>query len=153
MLAALSMGETMEKNTMTVRRIVQLSFVLLAGLLSFAVTLFGIASARAIDWHFNPLLSILYSALPILCLPACLLSLMFRKLIALEAILAIAYLADYSALNWRTCSSLGHCGSIASTVLMTLGTRSALAYFAVAILAIAVIRLERSRPPAARAKK
>jgi len=143
----------MEKNRMTVRRKVQLCLVFLACLLSCAVTFFGIYLAMAVDVHFNPLLSILYCALPILSLPVFLLTFVFRKLAALQPILAFAYLAVYSALNWRTCSSLGYCGSVASTVLMTLRSHSALAYFAVALLSIAPARLDRTAPPPAQAKK
>lgn len=124
---------------MTVRRILQLSLVFLAGLLSCAVMFFGIYSAMAVDVHFNPLLSILYCALPILSLPVFLLTFVFRKLAALQAILAFAYLAVYSALNWRTCSSLGDCGSVADTFLLTCRTHSVLAFFAAAIFSIAAL--------------
>jgi hypothetical protein len=147
-------GERMtEENTMTLRRIVQLCFVLLAGVVSFAVTLFGIASAMAVDMHFNPLLSILYWFLPIISLPVFLLGFVLRKLVAFQAILAIAYLAVYSALNWRTCTSLGYCGSIASTVLMTLRTHSVLAFFAVAVFSFAAMGLDASRPIGARVRE
>jgi hypothetical protein len=138
---------------MTLRRIAQLCFVLLAGVVSFAVTMAGVASAMAIDMHFNPLLSILYWFLPIMSLPVFLLGFVLRKLVTLQAILALAYLAVYSALNWRTCSSLGSCGSIASAVLMTLRTRAVLAFFAVAILSLAVMALDRGGSSTASTEK
>ncbi len=144
----------MERKTrLTMHRIFQVCIVLLAGLLSFAVTLFGMYSAVAIDVHFNAMLSILYCVLAILSLPVFLLALAFRKLIALQAILAIAYLAVYSALNWRTCAALGYCSSIASTVLATLKTRSALAFFAAAFLSIAATLVSRKQPALQRAEK
>lgn len=138
---------------MAVRRIVRMCVVLLAGMLGCAVTLSGIFSALAVDVHFNPVLSILYCALPILSLPLFLLAFVFRKLIALQAIFAVAYLGVYSALNWRTCASLDYCGSVASTVLMTLRAPSALSFFAVAILGFAATFLDRKQAAVVRAEK
>jgi len=137
---------------MKLRRIVQLSLALFAGLLSFAVTLYGVHAARAIDFHFNPAWSILYCLLPIFSLPVFLLGLVYRKLVGCQAVFAVIYLAVYSELNWRTCASLGYCGSLASTVLMTLRTHAVLAFFAAAILSVALARLNR-RQRAAEAGK
>jgi hypothetical protein len=130
---------------MTMQRIGSLVLTLLAGLLSLAVMLFGIGAALSIDFHFNPILSVLYCALPILSFPVFFFALRHRKLAALEAVLAIAYLAVYSALNRRACGSLGYCGSVASTVLLTLRTRSVLAYFLAAIFAPAGLALREGK--------
>jgi hypothetical protein len=53
--------------------------------------------------------------------------------------LAMAYLVVYSMLNWRTCAAFGYCGSVASTVLETLMTRSASCYFEVALFSFAAV--------------
>lgn len=110
-----------------------------AGLFSCVVTAYGLRSALGIDIHFDPVLSTLYLALPILSLPVFFLARPFRKLALLQPILAIAYLAAYSALNWRTCASFGFCSSVSATVLLTLRTHSVLAFFAAAILSIATV--------------
>jgi hypothetical protein len=138
---------------MTVRRMVQVCLVLAAGFLSCVVSLFGVASAMGVDVHFNPVLSMLYCVLPILSLPLFLLAFIIRKLVALQAILAIGYVAVYAALNWRTCASFGYCGSVASTVLQALRTHSVIAFFAAAILSIAAMYLARTEPSVARAGK
>ena len=57
-----------------------------------------------------------------------------RRAALLLALLAYAFWAVYSVLNWRTCAELGYCGSVVSTVLLTLKTRMVLAFFAVAAI-------------------
>ncbi len=115
------------------------ALTVLAGFLSLVVTAYGMRAAIGIDIHFNPVLSTLYFVLPILSFPLFLLARAFRRLFLLQPILALAYLAVYSALNWRTCASFGYCGSVAATVLLTFRTHSVLAFFVVAILSIAVL--------------
>jgi hypothetical protein len=131
---------------MAVRRIGWLGLLGFAGWLSYAVTAHGVGSAAGIDLRFNPTLSFLYCALAILSFPVFLFALAFRKLAALQPIFAIAYLAVYSALNWRTCASLGDCGSVPETVLLTLRTHSALAFFAVAICSLAALVMDNKLP-------
>jgi hypothetical protein len=127
---------------MTTRTIGSLVLTLLTGLLSFSVMAHGVSSAVVIDTRFNPVLSVLYCVLPILSFPLFLLGQIFRKLIALQAILALAWLPVYSALNWRACASHGYCTSAAATVWMTFKTTPALAFFAVVLLSSAALALK-----------
>ncbi len=132
---------------MAMRRTARSCLLLFAGLTSFAMMVFGARAAAGIDVHFNPVLSILYVILPVLSCPLLLLALVFRRLFVLQPILAVAFLAVYSALNWRTCASFGDCGSVAATVLLTCRTHSVLAFFAVALFSMAVLMLNKRTPP------
>ncbi len=114
------------------------------GLLSFAVMAHGVFSAVVIDSRFNPVLSVLYCVLPILSFPLFLLGLLFRKLIPLQGILALAWLPVYSALNWRACASHGYCTSVAATVWMTLRTQAVMEFLGVVLCSTASLILERS---------
>ena len=122
-------------------------FFLIAGTIVLALFLImcGLLSIYGMDFHEDPLLSVAYCALPLLAIPALICALRWRKLIVIPALFAVIYLAVYSALNWRTCASAGYCGSMASTVLMTLKTHAALAYLGVAILSIVAISMQRKR--------
>jgi len=115
----------------------------LAGVLSAAVTLYGMYSAYSVDFRMNAVLTSLYCLLPILSFPVFLLVRQPRRSSVLLAILAIAYLAVYSMLNWRTCSELGYCGSVISTVLETLSTFPVLACFGAAIFSFAALLVDR----------
>jgi len=48
--------------------------------------------------------------------------------------MALTFLGAYAALNWRTCSELGYCESVITTVMQTLSTNMVLAFFGVVIL-------------------
>jgi hypothetical protein len=122
---------------MTDRNLIRIGLTWIAGLLSFAVLGHGLYWAWSIDIRFNPALSILFCALPILSFPVFLIGLLFRRIAVLQPILAFAFFAVYSALNWRTCSALGYCGSIGSVVWMTLTTRTVLTFFGAAICTVA----------------
>jgi len=131
---------------MTIRRFGSLFLTVLAALLSFAVMGYGLVSAVFIDTRFNPVLSIFHCVLPILSFPVFFLARLFPKIVTLQLILAIAYLAVYSALNWRTCASLGYCTTVAATVLLTFKTFSVLAYFGSFLLgALALVFKKGSR--------
>jgi hypothetical protein len=104
----------------------------LAGILSAGVTLYGVYSANVIDFRQDTILTGLYCLLPFLSFPAFLLVRPAQRSAAMLAVLAVGYVGVFSALNWRTCAELGYCGSVASTVLETLKTRTVLAYFCVA---------------------
>lgn len=118
-------------------RVSRAVLVLLAALFCCAVTLFGVRAAGVIDFRFNTALSILYCALPLLSLPVLLLAQAFRRVLPLLAALPIAHLAVYAALNWRTCSAAGYCGTVAAIVLITLRTAVMKQFFAAAICAVA----------------
>lgn len=94
----------------------------LAAAASFGVLGWGVYSAWSIDFRMNPVLSVLYCALPILSF--FLVARIRRGRIPAWWLSAAAslYLAVNSMLNWRTCSAHGYCGSVASTVFLTLRT-------------------------------
>lgn len=133
--------------------LIRYALIVGALLLGLFLIAYGFSAIYGIDFHENPLLSIAYCALPFLALPALFLALRWRGLVVVPALLALIYLAVYSALNWRTCGSVGDCGSIASTVLITLRTHSALAFFGITILSIAATSVARERSAAAPAGK
>jgi hypothetical protein len=101
------------------------------------------AAVRGMDLHENTILSFAYCALPLLSLPLYMLALAVRKLLPLQAILLLAYIPIYSALNWRTCAELGYCGGVASVVLATIGTSKVLLFWGVALSSVAAFVVER----------
>jgi len=119
---------------MTIRGIIWAVIVALAGVLSAGVTLFGIGSALGLDFRQDTLLSVVYCAMPILCLPVFVLLRASARAGILLSLMALTFLGAYSALNWRTCSSAGYCDSIFLTVFQTLSTNRALSFFGVVSL-------------------
>jgi hypothetical protein len=128
---------------MTMRRFGGLGLTIFAGLLSCAVALYGLRASRAIDFRQDPALSVLYCVLPLLSLPLYLLALVVRRLAPLQVLIAVAYSAVYSALNWRTCAAWGTCGTVAAVVFTTLKAPSMLAFFGVAICSLGAFALDR----------
>ena len=119
---------------MTIREIAWLALMTVTGILNAVVTVYGAYLWISIDFDLNPILTYLFSTLPLLCFPTFLLVRRPTKSAAIIAILALAYFIVYSTLNWRTCAELGYCASVVSTVIDTLKTWSVLAFFAVPIL-------------------
>ncbi len=131
---------------MTIRSLCIVVLNVAAQVLGCVVTLYGLLAVHGIDFRQNPVLSVLYCALPLLSLPACVLALFVRKLALLLAVFAVIYLTVYSALDWRTCAALGYCGTVTATILTTFETRAVLAYFAMAICGFSATGLDpRSR--------
>ena len=126
---------------MSDRKLIRFGLNGIAGFLSFAVLGFGLYSAWGIDACFNPVLSTLYYVLPILSFPVFLIGFRFQKAAVLQPILAVAFLTVYAPLNWRTCSALGYCGSIASLIWMTLTAPASLAFLGTAIASLAAMAL------------
>jgi hypothetical protein len=135
---------------MTMRRESRRLFTIPAELFSCLLTLYGLAAVRGLDLRQNTLLSVAYCALPLLSLPLYLLALAARRLLLLQALLVLAYIPVYSALNWRTCAELGYCGSVASVVLMTIESSKVLLFWGVALSSAAAFVVERSDGPVAR---
>jgi hypothetical protein len=106
----------------------------IGGVIGAFVTLNGIYNVLRIDLRQDSLLTGAYCLLPILCFPVFFLVRPARRAAFLLAIMACGFLAAYSALNWRTCSELGYCTSVITTVLETLRTRLTLAFFAIAVI-------------------
>ncbi len=126
---------------MTNRTLLRIGLTWIAGFLSFALLGRGLHWALSIDVRMNPVLSILFCALPILSFPVFLAGFLFRRAAVLQPILAVVFLAVYAILNWRTCSALGYCSSVSSVVLMTLTTPVSMAFFTVAFTSVAAVAL------------
>jgi hypothetical protein len=127
---------------MTNRTFLRIGLTWIAGFLSFAVLGRCLFWATRIDLRVNPVISILFCVLPILSFPVFLAGFLFRKAAVLQPILAVAFLAAYAFLNWRTCSSLGYCGSVPSIVWMTLTTPASITFFTVALTSVAALSLD-----------
>src|SRR6516164_1353519 len=107
---------------MTIRSAIWMILMVVGSLISTGVTLNGIYQVYAIDLRQGPLLAGAYCLLPILCFPVFLLVRPAGRAAFLLLILACGFLAVCSTLNWRTCSELGYCVSVTSTVLQTMKT-------------------------------
>lgn len=132
-----------ESERMTIREIAWLALMAVTGILNAVITVYGAYLWISIDFDSSPVLSYLFGTLPLLCFPTFLLVRRPAKSAAITAILALAYLIVYSALNWRTCSELGYCTSVVSTVVETLKTWSVMAFVAVPILTFAAQYVDR----------
>lgn len=133
---------------MTERVLLRIGVTWIAALLSFAMLAFGLYWSMSIDVRFNPALSILFCALPLLSFPVFLVGILIRKAAWLQPVMAVVYLVVYAALNWRTCASMGVCAGGASIVFLTLKTKSVLAFFGAAIASVAALVLRESARPA-----
>ncbi len=112
------------------------------GISSAVVTLYGMYSVYAVDFRQDRVLTILFCLLPFLSFPVFMLVRPAGRSIALQSLIAPAYLAVYSMLNWRTCAELGYCGSVISTVMETLRTPQVLACFAAALFSLAALLVD-----------
>ncbi len=135
---------------MTVERNSRNVFTIPGGVFSCLLTLYGLAAVRGLDLRQDTMLSFAYCALPFLSLPLYLLALAVRKLLPLQAILLLAYIPVYAALNWRTCAELGYCGSVASVVLTTMLTSKVLLFWGVALASVAAWIVGRHEPKRSR---
>ena len=127
---------------MTIRGIIWLVLLGIAGTISAVVTLHGIWSAISLDFRQDTLLSCVYCGLQILCFPVFLLVRPAHRSAILLSLMALTYLGAYSALNWRTCSELGYCESLTAIVMQTLSTNMVLAFFAVVILSLSALLVD-----------
>jgi hypothetical protein len=121
---------------MTIRGIIWVVLLALAGILSAGVSIVGLIAAVRIDLRQDTLLCLLYCGLPALCFPVFLFLRPPRRAAVLLSLMALTYLGAFSALNWRTCSELGYCQNIIETVMQTLSTDRVLAFFSVVILCL-----------------
>jgi hypothetical protein len=131
---------------MRIRGAAWLALMTLGGLLSAGLTLYGMFSFYSVDFRQDRLLTILFCLLPVLSFPAFLLVRPARRSVALQAVIAPAYLVVYSILDWRTCAELEYCGSVFSTFLETLRTPQVLACLGAAIASFAALVVDRRRP-------
>ena len=121
------------------------------GICALYVTLQGVLNLYGLDFRIDTLVSVLYCLLPFCSFFV--FSLVRRPNIALtvHTIVAVGYLAEFSMLNWRTCTAYGYCDTQLSTVLMTLRTKPVLAAFAVIVLSViaGAVQKDRNRKPTA----
>ena len=130
---------------MTIRGIIWAILLTAAGFLSVGVSLYGIVASLGVDLRQDTVFSCLYCGLPLLCGPIFLFVRPRNRSTFLLSLMALIYLAVYSALNWRTCSELGYCQNFSDTLMQTLSTNMVLAFFGVVILSlIALLFDERS---------
>ncbi len=130
---------------MTMRSDSSKVFTIPAGIFSCLLTLYGLAAMRGLDFRQNTVLSVAFCALPLLSLPLYLLALAVRKLLPFQAILLLAYIPVYTALNWRSCAELQYCGSIASVILATIMTSKVLLFCGVALASLVAFVVERGK--------
>jgi hypothetical protein len=126
----------------TIRGIIWAVLLALAAVLSVGVSIHGIWSAMSIDLRQDTALSLVYSAMPILCFPVLLLVRPLSRSTFFLSLMALTFLGAFSALNWRTCSELGYCESVIGTVMQTINADVVLAYFGVVILNLIAILVD-----------
>ena len=127
---------------MTIRGIIWAVLLCVAGIISAGVSILGVWSVLAVDLKQDTVLSCVYCVLPILCLPVFILVRPQNRSALLLSLMALTYLGTYSILNWRTCSELGYCESVMTTVMQTLNTSSVLGFFAVVILSLIALLVD-----------
>jgi len=127
---------------MTIRGIIWAVLLCVAGIISAGVSTLGVWSVLAVDLKQDTVLSCVYCVLPILCLPVFILVRPQNRSSLLLSLMALTYLGTYSILNWRTCSELGYCESVMTTVMQTLNTNSVLGFFAVVILSLIALLVD-----------
>jgi hypothetical protein len=119
---------------MTIRGIIWAVLLAVAAVLSAGVSVHGVWSAMSIDLRQDTVLSLVYCAMPVLCFPVFFLVRPASRSTFLLSLMALTFLGTYSALNWRTCSELGYCQGVISTVMQTINSDVMLAFFGVVIL-------------------
>jgi len=128
-----------ETALMPERRLILFGLNGIAGLLSFTMLGFGLYSAWGIDIRFDPVPSALYYILPIASFPVFAIGFVWRSAANVQAMMAVAYVVVCAILDWRTCSSLGYCVSMASTFFLVLKTQQVLTFFGTAIASLAAM--------------
>jgi len=121
---------------MTIRSIASITLTVAGAVLSAVVSVHGVYTAVRMDWHRDTVLTAAYCLLPTLCFPVFLLVRHARRAALVMGLLICGFVAAYSALSWRTCAELGYCGSVVSTVVLTLKTLPTLAFLAVAAISL-----------------
>jgi hypothetical protein len=128
---------------MDIRDLAGLGVKLIAALLSAYVTLHALYAAWSVDLRADTFLTLLYCIFPGLSFLVFLFVRSSRLAAWLQAFLFVGFLITASMLNWRTCAELGYCGTVLSTVLETLKTKTLLASLAVALMSLLAIFLDR----------
>jgi hypothetical protein len=113
-----------------------------AGVCALFVSIHGLWNIYGLDFRIDTLISALYCLLPFLSFFVFLFVKILRIEVCLHALVAVGYLATFSFLNWRTCSAIGYCTTIAVTIAATVATKPMLAAFAVVLLSVATLLLD-----------
>ncbi|HTM16001.1 MAG TPA: hypothetical protein VL135_03820 [Terracidiphilus sp.] len=119
---------------MTIRGIIWAVLLAISAVLAIGVSIHGVWSAMSIDLRQDTGISLVYCAMPVLCFPVFFLVRPTSRSTFVLSLMALTFLGAYAALNWRTCSELGYCESVITTVMQTLSTNMVLAFFGVVIL-------------------
>ena len=127
---------------MTIRGIIWSVLIAVSAVVSAGVSVRGVWSALSIDMRQDTALTIVYCAMPILCFPVLLILRPLSRSTFVLSLMALTFVGAYSVLNWRTCSELGYCESVIATVMQTINTDFALAYFGVVILNLVALLID-----------
>lgn len=127
---------------MTIRGIIWSVLIAVSAVVSAGVSVRGVWSALSIDMRQDTALTIVYCAMPILCFPVLLILRPLSRSTFVLSLMALTFVGTYSVLNWRTCSELGYCESVIATVMQTINTDFALAYFGVVILNLVALLID-----------
>lgn len=127
---------------MTIRGIIWSVLIAVSAVVSAGVSVRGVWSALSIDMRQDTALTIVYCAMPILCFPVLLILRPLSRSTFALSLMALTFVGTYSVLNWRTCSELGYCESVIATVMQTINTDFALAYFGVVILNLVALLID-----------
>lgn len=127
---------------MTIRGIIWAILLSIAAIISAGVSIHGVWSFLSIDLKQDAAMSYIYCALQVLCFPVFLVARPVSRAAFVLSLMALTYLAVYSALNWRTCSEYGYCQSAIWTIMQTLSTNTVLGFFAVVILCLVAVLVD-----------
>ncbi len=136
---------------MSLRQAAWLGIRVLTGVLSASVTLHAVYSTIAVDFRFNPVLTLLYCLFPGLSFFVFLFVRSPRTETMTQIAVFVGYVASASILGWRNCSAYGYCTGIGSTVLTVLGSKPVLVSLVVAALTLLAWPLATLRKRAATA--
>jgi len=121
---------------MNIRGVVWILLTAVGSILSAGVSLHALYAAMRMDWHQDTLITTAYCLSPLLCFPVFILVRHAKRRALALGLLICGFLIAYFALSRRTCAELGYCGSAISTVVLTVKTRAALAFLAVAAISL-----------------
>jgi hypothetical protein len=121
---------------MNLRQAGWLVIKVVAGVLSASVSLHAIYAAIAVDFRFNPVLTLLYCLFPGLSFLVFLFVRSARTEAFMQTALFLGYLVTASMLGWRNCSAYGYCASVTSVIAAQLQSKTIAVSLAVASLSI-----------------
>ena len=114
----------------------------LTGILCMMVSFRGGLSVYGMDFRINPIISVIYCALPTVSILVFALVKRPRPEFIAHLTIAVGYLASFSFLNWRTCAAVGYCTTVSATVWETFLIRPVLYAWGVVLLAVFAILMD-----------